>query len=101
MNTKALSWAIDLLEKTVCGVDKPVYTCNQFLMTLLVVQNNGMTQRELADRLGLDDSTILRGYRKLGPKPEGSGCLYKKDNLIVANSHVIDALSDHFQSFGQ
>ena len=101
MNTKALSWSIDLMEKTVCGVNKPVYTCNQFLLTLLVVQNDGMTQRQLADRLGVDDSTVLRAYRKMGPKPEGSGCLYKRGNKIVASDHVIKCLAEHFEKFGK
>lgn len=88
MNTKALNLVIELLEKTVCGVDKPVYTCTQFLMTLTLLRDGPMTQRELAQKVLVDDSTILRGYRKLGPGPEGSGCLKKVDGKLSVNDHV-------------
>ena len=88
MNTKALNLVIELLEKTVCGVDKPVYTCTQFLMTLILLRDGPMTQRELAQKVMVDDSTILRGFRKLGPGPEGSGCLKKVGGKLVVSDHV-------------
>ena len=97
MNELALQRVIDLLEATVVGADKSEYSCRQFLMTLLVVQNSGITQRELAQRLGMTESGVSRSYKSLGPK--GSGCLDKVDGKVVADPHVIDALTKIFQDW--
>ena len=95
MNELALQRVIDLLKATVVGVDKSEYSCRQFLMTLLVVQSGGITQRELAKRLGITEGGVSRSYKSLGP--EGSGCLDKVDGKVVADPHVIDALAEIFQ----
>jgi len=97
MNYLALQRVIDLLEATVIGVDKSEYSCRQFLMTLLVVQSGGITQRELAQRLGMTESGVSRSYKSLGP--EGSGCLNKVDGKVVADPHVIDGLAAIFQDW--
>ena len=66
-------------------------------MTLLVVQNSGITQRELAQRLDMTESGVSRSYRSLGP--EGSGCLDKVESKVVADPHVVDALAAIFQDW--
>ena len=97
MNELALQRVIDLLEATVVGVDKSEYSCRQFLMTLLVVQSGGITQRELAKRLGITEGGVSRSYKSLGP--EGSGCLNKVDGKVVADPHVIDGLAKIFEDW--
>ena len=95
MNELALERVIQLLEATVVGVDKPEYTCRQFLMTLLAVQSGGITQRELAKRLDMTDSGVSRSYKSLGP--QGSGCLDKKNGKVIADPHVVKALTEIFE----
>ena len=97
MNELALQRVIDLLEATVVGVNKSEYSCRQFLMTLLVVQNNGITQRELAQRLGMTESGVSRSYKSLGP--EGSGCLAKEGGKVIADPHVVETLKEIFQDW--
>ena len=94
-----LERVIFLLTETVAGVGKPAYTCNQFLLVLYVVQAGGLTQAELARKLGVDDSTITRAFRKLGPPPEGSGCIEKIDGKVVATAHVQKALAKILDTF--
>jgi len=97
MNELALQRVIDLLEATVVGVGKPEYSCKQFLMTLLAVQTGGITQRELAQRLGITESGVSRSYKSLGP--EGSGCLKKEGGKVVADDHVIESLKEIFKDW--
>ena len=99
MNAHVLERVIYLLTETVAGVDRPAYTCNQFLMVLYVVQAGGLTQAELARKLGQDEATISRSYKKLGPGPEGSGCLTKEDGKVVAVHYVQERLKEIFATF--
>ena len=97
MNYAALQKVIELLEATVAGIGKPEYSCRQFLMTLLVVQQGGMTQRDIAKRLGITEGGVSRSYKSLGP--EGSCCLDKRDGKVIADPHVVDALAAIFENW--
>ena len=99
MNAHVLERIIFLMTETVAGVGKPAYTCNQFLMVLYVVQSGGLTQAELARKLGQDEATISRSYKKLGPGPDGSGCLTKDDGKVVAAPYVRQRLAEIFDTF--
>ena len=89
MDIELLYKMIALMEGTV-GAKSDV-TCTQFLTVLHALASGGMTQKDLAVRLGLNESTVSRNYKKLGP--EGTGCLLKEGKLVCAHPHVKEAIS--------
>jgi len=95
MNTKALDKLIDVVERTVGAYEQ--VTCKQFLMVLYAIQTGGMTQKELANRVGVDQGTVSRNLKILGP--EGTGCLYKDGNLVKPSEKVVSALTGILQDF--
>mgnify|MGYP001250214589 CR=1 FL=1 len=84
-----LAKVLALLEGTV-GAKSDV-TCTQFMTVMLALMNDGMTPREMAERLDVNESTVSRNFAKLGP--DGTGCLVKEGKEIKAHQHVIDAVS--------
>ena len=92
MNGKVLKSVISLLEQTVSAHEQ--FTCRQLLTVLYAVEAGGMTQKALAAKLGVSESTISRTYKVLGP--EGSGCLCKKGELVMPDTHIIDELTALF-----
>ena len=95
MNRDALAKVIELLERTVGAKD--TFTCKQFLTVLYCAHSGGLTQVELAEKLGGSEGAISHNYKVLGP--EGSGCLTKDGKLIKADPHVIDALTEILKIF--
>ena len=95
MNTEALDKLIDVVERTVGAYEQ--FTCKQFLMVLYATQTGGVTQKELADRIGVDQGTVSRNLKVLGK--EGTGCLYKDGNLVKPSQKVIEGLTEILQDF--
>ena len=98
MNSRALKSVINLLEETVVQSEKPEFTCRQLTMVLLCVLNDGMTNKDLAERLDITPGGVTRNFKALGP--EGSDCLYKKDDgRIMPNEYVVTEITKILSEF--
>ena len=95
MNTKALDKLIDVIERTVGAYEQ--FTCKQFLMVLYAAQTGGMTQKDLAERIGVDQGTVSRNLKILGP--DGTCCLYKEGNLVKPAEKVVSGLTEILEDF--
>ena len=98
MNQRALKCVIKLLEDTVVQSEKPEFSCRQLTMVLLCVENGGMTNKDLAERLDITPGGGTRNYKALGP--EGSKCLYKtEDGMILPQDYVVNAITEILSEF--
>ena len=98
MNQRALKCVIKLLEDTVVQSEKPEFSCRQLTMVMLCVQNGGMTNKDLAERLDITPGGVTRNFKSLGP--EGSDCLYKtEDGVIVPKDYVVNAITEILSEF--
>jgi len=98
MDKRALGCVITLLEETVVQTDKPEFTCRQLTMVLLCLQNDGMSNKDLAEKLGITPGGVTRNFKVLGP--DGTKCLYKDDNgLIKAERYVIEEITAILSKF--
>jgi len=89
---------ITLLEETVVQCDKPEFTCRQLAMVLLCLQNDGMSNKDLAEKLDITPGGVTRNFTSLGP--EGTRCLYKDDNgLIKAQQYVVEEITAILSEF--
>ena len=98
MDKRALGCVIELLDKTVVQCDKPEFTCRQLAMVLLCLQNDGMSNKDLAEKLDITPGGVTRNFTVLGP--EGTRCLYKDDNgLIKAQKYVVEEITAILSEF--
>ena len=86
---------ISLLEQSVASHKE--FTCKQLLTVLYAAEAGGLTQKDLASKLGVSESTISRTLTVLGPK--GTGCLQKDGEMVLPDPHVTSALEELFGSF--
>lgn len=84
MDLPALKGIISLLEEVI-GRKKDA-TCVQLLLAMYAAEADGITQKELAAKLGINESTVSRTVRILGP--EGTKCLYKEGDIIYPAERV-------------
>ena len=92
MDYSALKSVISLVEQAVAAHEQ--VTCRQLLTVLYAAEAGGMLQKDLADKLGVTESTVSRNYKVLGP--EGTGCIRKEGDLVLPSTHVIEALEELF-----
>jgi len=95
VNRAAIASVISLLEQSIASHEN--FTCKQLLTVLYATQAGGMTQQELASKLGVNASTITRTLTVLGP--DGTGCLLKKGDMVLPDPHVLEALEELFGNF--
>ena len=84
--------AISLLEQTVASHEQ--FTCRQLLTVLYAAEAGGLIQKDLAEKIGVDQSTLSRNFKVLGP--EGANCLCKKGDLVIPSTKVIEGLEHLF-----
>ena len=89
MNKADVQKTIKLLYGTIGA--KSDITCTQFLLVMTVFVEGGLTQVEIAQRLGITEGAVSRNIQKLGP--DGTGCLRKDGRIIRVDDHVIEAIT--------
>ena len=95
MNKSVLAGIISLLEQSVASLG--CVTCRQLLTVLYAEQAGGISQKELARKLGVTEGAVSRNYETLGP--EGTKCLSKKNGLVMTDKHMSETLNELFQGF--
>lgn len=85
MDLPALKGIISLLEEVI-GRKKDA-TCVQLLLAMYAAEAEGITQKELATKLGISESTVSRTVKILGP--DGTQCLRKEGDVVLPAERVM------------